>query len=140
MKTTLRLVLLLALCLCSQYVNAQTPLYVDSAKASSGTGGIWAQAYKTLGEALNAANAGTGAYIIHIAKGTYYPTGAANGTTRDTTYALSRGNIKIYGGYPSGGGTRNHTAYPVVLSGNINNAGISTDNSYHIMVIANIAG
>jgi len=139
MKTTLRLVLLLLLCLGSRYANAQTALYVDSATVSSGTGGNWALAYKTLGEALNVANAGTGAYTIYIAKGTYYPTGAASGTDRESTYALLRGNIKLYGGYASGGmGARNITAYPVVLSGNINNASLATDNSYHIMVIANI--
>ncbi|MCC6186155.1 MAG: hypothetical protein IT256_03280 [Chitinophagaceae bacterium] len=44
--------------------------------------------------------------------------------------------MKIYGGYPAGGGTRDIARQPVVLSGDIGTVGTATDNSYHVMVIS----
>src|SRR5690606_22309044 len=74
---------------------------------------------------------------IHIAKGTYYPTGNQNGTDRNAAFLIpKRGGIEIYGGYPNGGGTRNIQANPTILSGDIGNPDDKTDNSYHVMVIA----
>ena len=117
----------------------QTTLYVDSSVAASGNGSSWAQAYKTLSQALDSAqnNSNTN-YSILVAKGTYYPTGSQSGTNRDSTFAIFRGGLKIYGGYPSGGGARDFVANPTVLSGDIGTPGDSTDNSYHVMVVAGI--
>jgi predicted outer membrane repeat protein len=120
--------------------HAQTNLYVDSSVSASGAGTAWASAYKTLNEALSTANAaGSGNYVISIAKGTYYPTGIRSGTNRDSTFLIRRGGISLLGGYPTGGGTRNPYIFNTVLSGNIGTDSTPADNSYHVMVIAGIA-
>src|SRR5690606_8616993 len=50
----------------------------------------------------------------------------------------NRGGLKLLGGYPTGGGTRDVLANRVYLDGNINNPADSTDNSYHVVVIAGL--
>jgi hypothetical protein len=133
--------LLLCLILAAFGTNAQTSVYVDSSVSASGAGTAWASAYKTLSEALAVVNAAstTTKYEVHVAKGTYYPTGAQTSTKRDTSFMVYRGGVKVLGGYPNGGGTRNAVSYPVVLSGNINNVTSNSDNSYHIMVVTGIS-
>lgn len=73
---------------------------------------------------------------IHIAKGTYKPT---SDTNRDSAFAILNSNIKLLGGYPSGGGPRNPSANPVYLDGNIGDPGTYDDNSVHVVVITDIA-
>ena len=120
--------------------RGQVNLYVDSSVTASGNGTSWTSAYKTFNEALNVANGAGPAnpHTIRIAKGTYYPTGLQSGTNRDSTFALLRGGLRVYGGYPNGGGARNVTANPTVLSGAIGSATDSSDNSYHVVVVANL--
>ena len=110
-------------------------LYVDSSKATSGDGSSWANAFKELREALYAASQCSSITTINIAKGTYKPT---DDTNRDSAFAILRGGLKIYGGYPGGGGTRNPAVNPTVLSGDIGTAGNASDNSYHVVVIAGL--
>lgn len=132
MKTLLLICLLIAGSCC----YAQTNLFVDSSRTSSGTGTSWATAYKTLNEALSAANGGSAtAYTINVAKGTYFPNGLLTSAERDSTFIISRKGISLYGGFPSGGGTRNVSACPVILSGDMGNPGDPGDNSYHVMAI-----
>ncbi len=116
----------------------QTNLYVDSSVAASGAGTSWATAYKT----LNAANGGstTISYNVFVAKGTYYPPGTQSATARDSAFAFLRNGLRVYGGYQSGGSVRNVAANATVLSGDIGVAGDSTDNAYHVVVMANISG
>ncbi|MEO7313532.1 MAG: LamG-like jellyroll fold domain-containing protein [Chitinophagaceae bacterium] len=115
-------------------------LYVDSSKATSGSGISWATAYKTLSEALYAANACTNVDSILVAKGTYCP------VNYDGSFSNSRFNffrvfrkMKLYGGYPSGGGLRNVFDNPTILSGDLdkNDNGFSNmeNNAYHIMIV-----
>jgi hypothetical protein len=120
--------------------NCQTVLYVDSSVSASGIGTSWNTAYKTLNEALNVANAGstTVKYVINVAKGTYYTASVQSSSNRDSTFFITRGGIKIYGGYPNGGGTRAVGSNPTILSGNIGLANSAADNSYHVLVVANI--
>ncbi len=122
--------------------SGQISLYVDGSQTTSGAGTSWPAAFKTLGEALVVANANTtSAYInIHVAKGTYYPTGVQNSTDRDSAFQLMRGGLWLFGGYPNGGGTRNITANPTILSGDIGTANDPTDNSYHVLVATGIPG
>jgi predicted outer membrane repeat protein len=137
----MRSVLISLLVLTATIASAQTSLYVDSSVTSSGTGASWATAYKTLGEALNVANSAStlNAYNIYIAKGTYYPTGVQSGTNRDSTFRLLRGGLRVYGGYPNGGGTKDISAYPTILSGAIGSVTDSNDNSYHVIVTTNVS-
>ncbi|MFT3979493.1 MAG: choice-of-anchor Q domain-containing protein [Ferruginibacter sp.] len=115
-------------------------VYVDSTNGSdANNGSTWALAFKTLTTALAYSQLCNNTDSILVAKGTYYPTGVQNNTDRDRTFLINRGNIKIYGGYPSGGGIRNVTTYPTILNGNIGNANSVSDNSYHVMAIAGLA-
>ncbi|MCZ2392695.1 MAG: right-handed parallel beta-helix repeat-containing protein [Chitinophagales bacterium] len=118
------------------HINAQSIIYVDSSKSSSGIGNSWSTAFKTLKEATILANNNSSIKEIRIAKGTYFST---TNTNRDSTFLISRGDIRLYGGYPNGGGTRNVSLYPTILSGDIGTLGTHTDNSYHVMVIAGLA-
>ncbi|SDD50324.1 hypothetical protein SAMN04487996_101183 [Dyadobacter soli] len=114
---------------------APAALYVDASVSASGDGTSWGTAFKTLKEAMDLAGC-IDLQTVFVARGTYYPTGDQGGTDRDATFAITRRNIKIYGGYPSGGGVRNVSANPTILSGNIGNPADATDNSYHLMTIA----
>ena len=112
--------------------------YVDSSAIGANNGSNWTNAYTELSQAIHISNAATTVDTILVAQGTYYPTGNQAGTNRDSTLLIKRGGIKIYGGYPSGGGVRNTTSYPTILSGDIGASGNTGDNSKHVMVIAGI--
>jgi hypothetical protein len=115
---------------------AFSTLYVDGTKASSGQGNSWANAFKTLSEALERARYCSNVNTIMVAKGTYYATGDQGGSNRDSAFLIpQRGGIRIYGGYPNGGGTRNISVYPTILSGDIGIPGNNNDNSYHVLVM-----
>lgn len=114
-----------------------TALYVDASKSgSSGDGKSWSTAKKTLQEALEIANSCSMITAIHVAEGVYKPSTTGN---RDHNFFIGN-SYSIYGGYPKGGGTRNPAVHPTILDGNIGSASISTDNSYHVVVIAGVSG
>lgn len=122
-----------------EYNNPQVSvnIYVDGSRPSGGNGLSWNTAYKTLSEAIRkTADCRSNDYNIHVAQGTYKP----NSTTvdRDSAFVLSRGGIRIFGGYPAGGGTRNTVANATILSGDIGVIGNNNDNNHHIFVISNI--
>lgn len=113
--------------------------HVDAENGDDNDDGItWATAFKTLSHALSVANTDTGIESVLVAKGTYYPTGMATGTNRESTFNIGRGGIKLYGGYHAGTGERNLVANTTILSGAIGNTDLATDNSYHVMVVAGI--
>ena len=113
-----------------------TKLYVDAnVDTANGDGKSWATAFKYLGDALQTANVCPSVDSILIAAGTYYPPGNLNSLVSiDTTFEVAR-PVKILGGYPSGGGTRNPLQYPVILNGSINTQQ-DTGNVRHIMIIS----
>ncbi|HOY12378.1 MAG TPA: hypothetical protein PLY70_04530, partial [Saprospiraceae bacterium] len=113
----------------------QSVLYVDNSISRSGNGGTWATAFKEVREALAVASQCSNVNTIHVAKGTYLPTDDGD---RDVTFPILRGGLKIYGGYPSGGGTRNAAVNATTLSGDLGNAFDNSDNSYHVVVIAGV--
>lgn len=135
----LKSILTILVCLQAFQGWTQQDLYVDATASGANNGSNWANAYTKLSDAMNTARGGTAAINIHVAKGTYYPTGSQNEVVRDSAFVILRGGIRMYGGYPNGGGSRNTAANPVYLDGNINNITVSYDNSYHIMVIAGLA-
>jgi predicted outer membrane repeat protein len=75
---------------------------------------------------------------IHVAAGTYYPdesTAGGDTNNRDATFPLIN-NLAIYGGYPSGGGTRDWKANVTILSGDIDQNDATSDtsgNSLHVV-------
>ncbi|QEC43714.1 T9SS type A sorting domain-containing protein [Pseudobacter ginsenosidimutans] len=142
-----RILLFFAFSVITFFTFSQSIVYVDAAAAGANDGSSWPNAYRHLSSALAAANAGNDIDTIFIAKGTYYPTGDQSGTNRDSAFLLLRGNLFLYGGFdPANGiteiGQRNIQPYGgtgTILSGNINNAGDSLDNCWHVMVIATYA-
>jgi gliding motility-associated-like protein len=121
-----------------KFVNSV--LYVDSTNGNDlNCGDSWGSAFKTLSRALKVANPSNNVDSILVAKGSYYPTGIKTGTNRDSSFAILRGGLKLFGGYPAGGGIRNITTNSTILSGDIAVANDSLDNSYHVMVIGGIA-
>lgn len=94
-------------------IQAFQTLYVDASVATSGDGQSWATAYKTLTEALAAADA------IHrniwIAEGTYRPA-----TTAPDSGTFHLIGFNVLGGFPAGGGTlgqRDPAAHPTIFTG-----------------------
>src|SRR5690606_41142045 len=110
-------------------------VYVDSAITDAGDGSSWQEALKHLSTATEATKNQRDIHEIHVAKGTYYPTGDQAGTDRFRYFGIARPGIKLYGGYPNGGGIRDHQAYVTTLSGDIGIPKNNTDNSYHVIIL-----
>ncbi len=100
--------------------------YVDSAAMGTHNGISWSSAFDSLQPALKIARSGD---TIFIAKGTYLPT---NTSDRSKYFNLPSG-VRLLGGYPTGGGTRDIKKYKTILSGNIGLATADTDNTYHVI-------
>jgi hypothetical protein len=95
-----------------RHTNATANVYVDSTAAGHNDGSSWANAYTTLGAALSDLNNCVQSTSIHMAKGTYTAPGLQ-------FIAFDKLNAQLLGGYPSGGGTRNAAANPVIIKGNV---------------------
>lgn len=114
-------------------------IYVDATATGAANGTSWADAYPTLSQALTRSNAAATPDSILIAAGVYYPAGLQSSTLRDSSFCIFRGGIRLYGGFPTGGGVRNTTTHKVFLDGDINSASTSTDNSRHVLVISGLS-
>jgi hypothetical protein len=125
--------------------NVALTIYVDSSKTLSGNGASWANAVKDLNQAFDQAYSCANAATIYVAKGTYKPTRSgysANGTPASTINLSDKSiscffikdSMKIYGGYPSGGGTRNVQNNITLLSGDVQNTpSITADDVFHLV-------
>lgn len=106
-------------------------IYVDKDATGSNNGLNWGNAFTTLTSALAVATDGD---EIWIAEGTYYPTADADATIAFTLAV----NASIYGGF-NGTETirseRNPVEHEVILSGNIGDVALETDNSKIILDI-----
>ncbi|MDP4262230.1 MAG: gliding motility-associated C-terminal domain-containing protein [Bacteroidota bacterium] len=128
--------------------SSQTIWYVKENAVGLNNGSDWANAFTDLQPAINAAAASTATNKqIWIAAGTYRPTQiAGNGTEpRDKSFTVLS-NIALYGGLsgmePANYdlALRNVRANETILSGDIGVIGDNTDNSYHVIVSATLAG
>jgi parallel beta-helix repeat protein len=111
-------------------------LYVDqSAIGGADDGTSWPNAFLGLQQALGVATPG---FTIDVAQGTYYPT---TGTDRTVSFQLE-GGVAIYGGFAGDTtatpGASSVTNYPTILSGNIGNPLINSDNSYHVVAASGV--
>jgi predicted outer membrane repeat protein len=101
--------------------------YVDFSAVGNDVGTSWENAYHNLQDALTAAEPGE---EIWVASGIYTP-----GFTREASFVLKHG-VAVYGGF-NGTETyrsqRNWRANTTVLSGEIGNPSIKTDNVYHVV-------
>jgi predicted outer membrane repeat protein len=104
-------------------------IYVDTAAAGSNNGSSWADAYKSLQDALTIAAKGD---EIWVARGTYKPNQGKqpDKSERAATFTLKSG-VAIYGGFPAGG-SRWEDCNPVVnetiLSGDLKGDDVKVNN------------
>ena len=84
--------------------------YVDQSNGNDANDGLaWgaSNALLTINEAITIANGTPEADTVHVAQGTY------------NEWALTLGSdLTLYGGYPSGGGTRDPATYTTTIDGN----------------------
>jgi Bacterial Ig domain/Calx-beta domain len=112
-------------------------VYVSAMATGGNSGKSWADAYTELSTAI--ANNPSGTTEIWVQAGTYKPT---NTDDRRLSFALREG-LSVYGGF---GGVevsrfqRDPRTRPTILSGDINTADVSTDNSYHVVTTASSGG
>lgn len=125
-------------CLVTALPDNNGVVYVDSSITTPGDGSSWNKALKHLSNAVVTAQTNLGIKEIHIAKGTYFPTGDPNSTDRDSSFVISRANLKVLGGYASGGGSRDIQNNITTLSGDVGVTGDSADNNFHVMVVSSI--
>jgi gliding motility-associated-like protein len=142
MKKLYVLLIFFSLLVCADAV-AQTIRYVKV--GGTGSGASWATASGDLQAMINAAATGD---EIWVAAGTYKPNRRADATS--TITATDRYNafvmkkdVAIYGGF-AGTETsrfqRNVTSNLTILSGNIGDEAIDTDNAYHVVVASGDLG
>jgi hypothetical protein len=115
----------------TQMITVTQNIFVDITKAAAPTqnGASWATAYGNLQTALSASSAGV---AIWVAQGTYKTTA----TTTRTIYFNIPSDVKVYGGFVGNEtmlSQRNFRTNVTVLSGEIGNVNITTDNSYHVV-------
>jgi hypothetical protein len=119
--------------------------HVDASVGNSGDGTSWAQAFKTLGEALHKSSICGNPDSILVAEGTYFPDRPANNQIK--TEPNNRANsfsmlpkVKLLGGYPKGGGNRDPVKHLTILSGDLGTTGVANDNAYHVVIAAGKMG
>ena len=123
---------ILLLLLNISFTQAQT--YVNtSVIGGSNNGSSWSNAYADLAAALANASAEE---EFWVAEGSYYPT---SGSNRGVSFSVSVQGVEIYGGFISGHTNLNQRDWvnnPTILSGDIGEPNLKTDNSYSIFTIA----
>lgn len=124
--------------------NPLTRLYVNINNPTPGDGSNWNSAINELGDALWYARLCASVTEIYVASGTYLPNRNQEGfknpvDSRNRFFYLSSG-VKVYGGF-AGNESDESERVPgeneTVLSGNLNQTSINTDNAYHVVVALN---
>ena len=113
--------------------------YVDANALGLNTGKSWANAFTSLQSALDRAQCSV-VKAIYVAKGTYVPNkdaleGISDAPDYDTKTFYISTNIRLLGGYPTGGGVRNPKLNPTILQGK--QTGVAS--SSHIVIIRNVS-
>jgi len=111
---------------------SQPTIYVNAAANGQNYGNSWVNGFKSFQEALQVASCNSSVTEVWVANGTYLPT---SNTDRTISFNLPNGKT-IYGGFSgfeSLVSQRNLLTANTILSGNIGNNGINTDNSHHVI-------
>jgi parallel beta-helix repeat protein len=107
----------------------QSTIFVDASATGTNTGSTWANAYHNLAAALDYAVPGE---TIDVAQGTYYATSDGN---RVDTFQLVDG-VSVEGGFAgqaNPAASRDVSAHPTILSGDIGTPGAIADNTYNVV-------
>ncbi|MCP4696000.1 MAG: hypothetical protein GY862_03995, partial [Gammaproteobacteria bacterium] len=122
-------------------------IYTDSLAETERHGLTWKTALNSLADALAAAEICSEIREIHVAEGVYKPSTRTEISNPRTASFRLHNNLKIYGGYPHGGGARDWRTHRTVLSGDIDTDDITDGdgvtvsaqgmNSYHVMFSEN---
>lgn len=140
--------LLVAVLFSSIFESASARIwYVKHLSTSTLSGYSWATAFVDLQSALNAASSGDS---VFVAKGIYWPSMPANGSStdsRDMTFKLKSG-VLIFGGFAGSeiglsarksDSTSLHITNASILSGDIGAIIDSTDNAYHVVFASGVS-
>ncbi|PWQ93789.1 hypothetical protein DKT75_19490 [Leucothrix arctica] len=115
-------------------VTTKKIFYVDLTNITDvEDGNNWETAFSTVQSAIDKAAISGGE--VWVAKGTYYPT---DGTDRSISFQMKE-NVAVYGGFTGKEtlrDTRNWNQNLTVLSGNIGDKALNSDNSYHVVIAA----
>lgn len=127
MMRNTHLLLILSFYLAQSPLSAQKTIFVNQNANGLQTGQSWIDAYTDLQQAIgNAVHGDT----IWVARGTYKP-----GPERFQSFAMVSG-VQLYGGF-SGFETaleqRNWNMFETILSADIGEPGVDTDNNYHVI-------
>lgn len=123
--------------------NAQTIKYVKA--GGTGDGSSWTSASGDLQAMINASATGG---QVWVAAGTYKPNRRANAletitlNDRYNSFVLKK-DVSVFGGFSGNEITkenRNFTTNASILSGNLGNEAIDTDNAYHVVIAAGDLG
>jgi predicted outer membrane repeat protein len=124
-------VLVFLYCLQPFPLNAQQVWYVNQQASGSLQNGLsWQTAFPDLQQALASAQYGD---AIWVAKGTYLP---ANDANQYKSFQLISG-VRLLGGFIGtevSESARNPNLNETVLSGDIGQMGVESDNSYHVLI------
>ena len=107
-------------------------IYVDAGATGGNNGFSWTDAYTELQPALTAASSGG---EIWVAAGTYKPSVEHGGSgSRYRSFQLGNG-VALYGGFAGTETSRDQRdwlLHKTILSGDIGQVGVASDNSYHV--------
>ena len=139
MKSIWLLLLTMCLTIATNEAYGQTVIYVDGTAVGASDGSSWTDAYTTLSCALEFAQDGD---TVLIAQGTYCPDqigicdedeNGDNGSHGDRFKVENA--ITLIGGFPQGGGLRDHLLFPVLISGDLGILGDMSDNCNNVLTL-----
>jgi hypothetical protein len=112
-------------------------IFVDSAATGENSGCNWANAYTNLQDALYHAKPG---YTVHVAKGTYFPDLGFDVTDDDQQASFNiHDSVTVLGGYPTGGGQRDPDVFITILSGEIQQDTLQSNNAETIVTTKGVS-
>lgn len=111
-------------------------IYVNTTATGANNGSSWTDAYTSLTDALAAATSGD---QVWVAAGMHIPTYRVfPADPRSVTYRIPAG-VTVYGGFPASGDPgwldRNWSAYQTVLSGEVGDPEVVSDNAYTVVTM-----
>ena len=144
-KGGLSLLFILLFCVCCCPLSAQTRYYVSTTGTPTGNALSWATANNDLQFVINNTQKGD---TIWVAQGTYLPIRPADSlhkidsNNRNNAFTITK-NIALYGGFTGTETALSQRLLPLqgsngltILSGNIGNPHDSSDNAYHVVLVA----